>query len=70
MRMPNSAIEGTVWMTLSVPSTPGRKRGTRWHRMPSGSVDAPMPDGVEAFVVEGFGEAVLAASARSCRATS
>ncbi len=37
MRMPNSAIEGMVWITLSVPRTPGRSRGTRWHRMPSGS---------------------------------
>ena len=29
MRMPNSAIAGMVWMTLSVPSTGGRRRGTR-----------------------------------------
>src|SRR5438046_390001 len=37
IRMPNSAIAGIVWITLSVPSTPERSRGTRWHRMPIGS---------------------------------
>src|SRR5207302_1604727 len=37
IRIPNSAIAGIVWITLSVPSTPERSRGTRWHRMPIGS---------------------------------
>ena len=37
MRMPNSAIDGMVWIRLSVPRIPARRRGTRWQRMPSGS---------------------------------
>ena len=37
MRMPNSAIAGMVWITLSVPRIPSRSRGTRWQRIPSGS---------------------------------
>ena len=36
MRMPNSAIAGIVWITLSVPRMPARSRGTRWQRIPSG----------------------------------
>ena len=39
IRMPNSAIAGMVWITLSVPRMPARSRGTRWHRIPSGSAD-------------------------------
>ncbi len=37
IRIPNSAIDGMVWIRLSTFSTPARNRSTRWQRIPSGT---------------------------------